>query len=122
MAIQSVEQALSNIEMSKKILSEIEKTKSDYGKNIDKYDRSIYVEKIRFNWYYGSYGSSSVYDVIHNYFDKELVNKAISSYLTKNFEDVMKEVANAYLNQAKDAKQELVSQKEIIEKFLKEID
>lgn len=121
MATQSVENALNNIQMSKKILSEIEKTKNNYGTNIDKYDRNIVAEKISFNWYYGSYGSSSVYDILHNQFNKELVNKAISSYLTKNFKEVMKEISNAYLNEAKAAKQNLVSQKEIIEKFLEEL-
>ena len=123
MATQSVENALDNIQMSKKILSEIEKTKAnDYGTNIDKYARNIVAEKISFNWYYGSYGSSSVYDILHNQFNQQLVNKAISSYLTKNFKDVMKEISNAYLDEARKAKQNLVSQKEIIEKFLEELE
>lgn len=112
-------EAIKNIKMSKKLLAEIGKIKSDYGNNVDKYGKSVRAA-IELNWYYGHYGSSSTYDIMGD-LDKKILNQAASSFLTRNFNEVMKEVAKIYKEKAIEELPNLLKQKELIEELIGEL-
>jgi hypothetical protein len=108
-------EALKLAGMAKKIRIEKDKKQSDYGKNVDKYARNIVVNDIKFNWYEGSFGSSSVYDILHNQFDHRTVSDAASSFMTQNFELFMEHLASHYETLARKEMDKLLKQKEEIE-------
>lgn len=114
-------EALKLANMAKKIRVEKDKIQSDYGKNVDKYARSIVVNGIKFNWYHGSFGSSSVYGILHNQFDNQIVCDAASSFLTQNFELFMEHLAIHHEALARKEMDKLIKQKQEIEDCIEQI-
>ena len=87
---------LAAVRTSKKLVEELNRIRSDYGRDIDKYSRKFEVSG-KFDWYYGSYGNSSVYKVgaIRNV-NKDIVNKVLTNYINSNFDEVVKLIASAH--------------------------
>jgi hypothetical protein len=106
------------LKTAKDLLLELEKKQDDYGSSIDKYYRKIGVSA-SFEWKYGSYGSSSVYDVksIRN-INKDIMNKVVNDFINKNFDEVVKLISDAHKVQATKDIDEILKQKEDIEEIL----
>lgn len=114
-------EALKLANIAKKIRIEKDKKLSDYGKNVDKYARSIVVNGIKFNWYQGAYGNSSVYDILHNQFDNKIVCDAASSFLTNNFGLFMEHLAIHHETLATKEMNQLMKQKQEIEDCIEQL-
>lgn len=114
-------EALKLANMAKKIRVEKDKIQSDYGKNVDKYARSIVVNCIKFNWYQGDYGSSSVYGILHNQFDNKIVCDAASSFMTNNFGLFLEHLAKHHEALARKEMDKLIKQKNEIEDCIEQL-
>lgn len=114
--------ALDRIKMAKRIRAEIPKKQKDYGNNVDKYNKGFCEVSAKFNWYQGSFGSSSVYDILHNNFERELVNRTLVNFLNRNVDVILELLAKEYEAEALKEKQSMLDTKKIIEEFLMEIE
>lgn len=89
----------------------VQKIERDAGSNdCDKYQKTISAN-ISFDVYMGYYGSSSVYQTMPRV--DGILNKAISEYLTDNFDEII-EYASDYIKN--DLKKDIKAIKEDIEK------
>jgi hypothetical protein len=114
-------EALKLADIAKKIRIEKEKIQSDYGKNVDKYARNVVIKSMNFNWYKGSFGNSSVYNILHDQFDHQTVCDAASSFMTQNFELFMEHLAIHHESLAKKEMDKLLKQKEEIENCIAQL-
>jgi len=76
---------------------------------------------MKFNWYQGSYGNSSVYDILHNQFDNQTVCDAASSFLTQNFGLFLEHLAKHHEALARKEMDKLIKQKQEIEECIEQI-
>ena len=81
----------------------------------DKFEKKIFVD-VSFSMYMGYYGSSSVSSCAPN--KSELLNKAVSKYLTEKFNEVMeycqKEIKNNLKKDIQSIKDEITKNENII--------
>ena len=113
-----MKEILTAIKTNKALINELTKTKENYGNNIDKYSRKINVSGT-FDWYYGSYGSSSIHKVpAIRYIRQNLVNKVLTEYINNNFDEVVTLIAKAHMDIVKINKPKVQEQLDMLNEII----
>lgn len=113
---------LKYLKIAKELRSANKKVQSDYGRDIDKYKKQISLNG-KFEAYYGSYGSSSVYEIREfSNTDTSINQKVINTFLNDHFDELVELIALAHEKEAMKDRDSLIKQKEQIEEVLTLLD